>query len=174
VNEINEEIIAYIEIVSDILDNRQFQKLKNFQHHRSSIYDHCLAVSYVAYLQAKKMGLDYAAVARGGLLHDFFLYDWRSDRFHFKRKTFKQSHAFRHPLIALNNAEKNFDLTPLERDIIVKHMWPATFSMPKYRESLLVCMVDKYIACSEYLLAEKERRRLAAVNDRLAAEDGKF
>jgi uncharacterized protein len=149
------QVAEYVEIVGDILAHPQFKKLKNFKHHSDSIYDHCLLVSYLAYLQARKLGLDYVATARGGLLHDFFLYDWRSDRFHFQRKTFKHSHAFRHPLIALNNAEKYFTLSPLERDIIVKHMWPATRPVPLHRESFLVCMVDKYVACREYLRPER-------------------
>jgi uncharacterized protein len=158
VSAINRDVIEYFDIVDDILNHPQFQELKKFRHHSTSIYDQCLAVSYMSYLKARKLGLDYVAVARGGLLHDFFLYDWRADRFHFLSQSFRRSHAFRHPIIALNNAEKYFVLTPMERDIVVKHMWPATLPVPKYKESLLVCIVDKYVACKEYLLLERWSR----------------
>ena len=36
-------------------------------------------------------------------------------------------------------------------DIIVKHMWPLTVTLPKYRESYIVTLADKYCATSEML-----------------------
>ena len=126
-----------------------------------------MKVSFIAYKIAKKTNLDINSIARGGLLHDFFLYDWRGDRF--RRKDFKQSHAFRHPIIALNNSEKYFELNEIERDIIVKHMWPATLQVPRYRESMLVCMVDKYVASKEYVLLRPEtEQKMSAAGNKLA------
>ncbi|MHC9000559.1 hypothetical protein [Enterococcus bulliens] len=37
----------------------------------------------------------------------------------------------------------------MERDIIIKHMWGATIAPPKYKESYIVTMVDKYCAIKE-------------------------
>ena len=55
-----------------------------------------------------------------------------------------------HPQIALHNAQKLFHLTDLEKDIILKHMWPLTLSIPKYRESFVVTFIDKYCAFKEW------------------------
>ena len=83
------------------------------------------------------------STARAGLLHDLFYYDWRDTKFD------EGTHAFVHPRIACENAEKLTPLTDLERDIIVKHMWLATIAPPRYKESYVVTFVDKYCACAE-------------------------
>ena len=82
---------------------------------------------------------------RGALLHDYFLYDW-----HQKYKPTRNVglHGRIHPKIALFNARKDFNVNYLEADIIERHMFPLTFMPPRYRESLIVCLVDK--ACSVY------------------------
>lgn len=38
----------------------------------------------------------------------------------------------------------------MEKDIILKHMFGATLALPKYRESLLVSLVDDYEAEHEF------------------------
>lgn len=149
---------TYLDIVEDIVNHDEFIKLKKFWHHSSSIFEHCVRVSYESYRIGKKLNLDYVSLARGGLLHDFFLYDWREDRFRDIRN-FGESHAFRHPRIALENAEKYFALNEREKDIISKHMWPATIIPPRYKESYVVTMVDKYIAGREYTHARKSVNR---------------
>ena len=55
-----------------------------------------------------------------------------------------------HPRIAVRNAEKLTPLSPLEKDIIMKHMWGATACPPKYPEGYIVTLVDKYSATEEY------------------------
>ena len=82
------------------------------------------------------------------MIHDLFLYDWRV-----RQPDRKGLHAFRHPRVALNNALKIFELSKKEQDIILKHMWPLTVIFPRYKESYIVTLVDKYCAtyeCSKY------------------------
>ena len=43
------------------------------------------------------------------------------------------------------------DLTEKEQDIILKHMWPVTLILPKYKESFIITFVDKYCAIQETL-----------------------
>ena len=63
----------------------------------------------------------------------------------------KQANMFRkHPKVALKNASIIFNLHEIEKDIIVKHMFPATIAIPKYKESWIVCFVDKVIALNEF------------------------
>ena len=65
--------VKYIKLVQDILDNEEFSKMGEVKHHDSNRLDHSLKVSYYSYKIARKLHLDYKSVARGGLLHDFFL-----------------------------------------------------------------------------------------------------
>jgi uncharacterized protein len=140
---------GYMEIATEILENSEFQRLKEFMHHNSSIYDHVMRVSYISYRVSKKLKVDYVSTTRGALLHDFFLYDWRNhDIPDLAADIF---HGPAHPAIALKNAEKNFILNKIERDIIIKHMWPLTFKPPRYIESYIVNFADKYSASIEYV-----------------------
>ena len=133
------------EIIKDIENNETVQEMKNFkQHYDTSCYDHCRNVAYISYKICKKYNLDYKAAARAGMLHDLFLYDWR------KRENGRKGlHAFTHPKTALENAKKYFELSEKEEDIILKHMWPVTIKLPKYSESYIITLADKYSAICE-------------------------
>lgn len=144
--------VEYMALIRDLLATPEVQKLAEFtQHHHSNRLDHSISVSYKSYLIAKKHHLNTRAIARAGLLHDLFYYDWRTTKFNLG------SHAFIHPRVALRNAEKLTELTPLEKDIILKHMWGATSAMPKYTESWIVCLVDDAEAVNEFLLPTRKR-----------------
>ena len=39
---------------------------------------------------------------------------------------------------------KIFELNEIEQDIILKHMWPLTVKLPKYKESYIITLADKY------------------------------
>ncbi len=135
----------FISIIDDIINNETVQKMKDFrQHYNVSCFEHCLCVSYYSYLICKKLHLDYKSVARAGMLHDLFLYDWRK-----KVNGRKGLHAFTHPKTALENSLKLFNLNNKEKDIILKHMWPVTIIPPKYLESFVITFVDKHCAMSE-------------------------
>ncbi|HBF74935.1 MAG TPA: hydrolase [Lactobacillus sp.] len=142
----------YVALVADLLAKPEVQKLANYtQHHHSNRLDHSISVSYDSYLIAKKHHLNVRATARAGLLHDLFYYDWRTTKFNLG------SHAFIHPRVALRNAEKLTELSPMEKDIILKHMWGATAALPKYRESVVVSLVDDKDAVVEFLSPMKKR-----------------
>ena len=145
----------YHDAVEDILRHEEFLKLKDFFHHNSSIYDHVLSVAYLSYRICKYCKLDFRSAARGAVLHDFFLYDWRNhDEPDLPDRKF---HGFAHPSIALTNARKYFSLNEIEEDIIKKHMWPLTIVPPKYKESYIVSFADKYLSSKEFLDEYKKR-----------------
>lgn len=144
INKIYEDT-EFINIIKDILENKTVKQMKNYrQHYKTSCFDHCLTASYYCYLYCKKFKLDYISCSRAAMLHDLFLYDWRK-----RQDGRKGLHAFTHPKTAHENASKLFNLNDKESDIILKHMWPITFSLPKYRESYILTFVDKYCALNE-------------------------
>ncbi|QNU67909.1 HD family phosphohydrolase [Ruminiclostridium herbifermentans] len=136
----------YKSCICELTENTKINLMDNFiQHSNVTCLEHSIYVSYISFLVCKRLKLDYSSAARGGLLHDFFLYDWH------KAKQERGLHGFTHPYTALKNANENFNLNDLEKDIIVKHMWPLTIRLPKYKESFVVAFVDKYCALMEIL-----------------------
>lgn len=135
---------VYDYVVGDILDHELVLSMQDYiQHGGTNCYDHSLEVSYKSYMICKHLGLDYRSAARGGLLHDFFLYDWHDKQYKW--------HGLRHPLVALENANRHFDLNSKEKEIIKKHMWPITLILPIHIETYIVSLVDKYCTCLEIL-----------------------
>ena len=74
-------------------------------------------------------------------MHDYFLYDWH--------KPHGRWHGFKHPAIALKNATRDFKLTEIEKNLIVRHMFPLVPIPPKNIEGGIVCMVDKWCSLKE-------------------------
>ena len=140
------DLEEYKKCVNDLIFHPSVQTMKQFNHHSSvTCFDHSIHVSLYSYLICKYLGLDYNSAARGGLLHDLFLYDWRTT------KLDSGKHGFKHPKIALNNAAKFFKLNHTEKDIIIKHMFPLTIHPPIYKESIVVCLIDKFCATLEIM-----------------------
>ena len=135
----------YMELISDLLKHDdKLGILKETIHHSDiTIYEHVRCVSYISYKICKRLGLDYKAAARAGFLHDLVYYDWHDpDPAH-------KFHGYRHPGFAVKNAKELTMLTPLEENIIHRHMWPLTPVPPKYKEAWVVTLVDKYCAAKE-------------------------
>lgn len=135
----------FISIIKPIVENEKVKRMdKYIQHGSTSCLEHCIAVAYVSFYIAKKLHIncDFNSLIRGALLHDYFLYDW-----HIKDDSHKW-HGFNHAKKALDNAVRDFELTPIEQDIILKHMFPLNIKPPKYKESYIVTIADKI--CSSY------------------------
>jgi uncharacterized protein len=140
------DLDEFVLCIKDLIAHPMVQSMDNYlQHSQISCLNHSLTVAYYCYRWSVAWGLDYRSAVRGALLHDFFLYDW-----HVTKLT-KGLHGFEHPKIALANAELHFTLNQIEKDIIVKHMWPLTLAFPLYRESWLVTMMDKYCSLLEII-----------------------
>ena len=163
----------YRSLIEDLIERDEVQQLQSITQHRfSTRLEHSLSVSYTSYKIAKRFDLNCSAIARAGLLHDFF----HEDRKMFKENYEGYSHAAKHPKIALENAKAITSLTDVECDIIVKHMWlsaPGCMKLPKYKESYVVTMVDKYCATKEaisplpHLVNQKDKQSVKTVWSRL-------
>lgn len=135
------------ECIADLVNNEKVQEMDNFhQHFNTSRLQHSLNVSYYSFLLCKAFKLDYRSAARAGLLHDLFLYDWRVS------KQEEGNHAKAHPIVALRNAKEVAELNLIEEDAILRHMWPVTLKAPKYKESYMVTIADKYCAAAEMII----------------------
>lgn len=141
----NENRTQFEAIVGDLLQDKSVQAMKDLPQHSKycSCYDHSLYVAYLSFLMCRRLGLDYVAAARGGMLHDFSLRNWETEDHGISR-------LWQHPHMALQNAEERYELSDKERDIIVKHMWPLTRPLPRHRESFVVSLADKICAVMEF------------------------
>ena len=128
-------------IVAPILELEEFNRLKFITHHGITRYDHSMRVAYLSYTVSKSLRLDYKEVTEAALLHDFFL-----DEVNHESRIGRLRH---HPECAVKNASKYFDLSDRQKDIIRTHMFPVTFTPPKYIESWIVDLVDDIAAVYE-------------------------
>lgn len=150
----------YIKLTNNQLDNifcsyaipilKSTKMLKNkdyIQHGNISIYTHCISVAYYSFKLANSLGFDIniKSLIKGALLHDYFLYDW-----HDKDKSHRL-HGFKHPYVAYKNAVKDYNLNDIEKNIILRHMFPLTPIPPNCKESLIICIVDKLCSTKEIL-----------------------
>jgi len=139
INLINSEYYSYVE---DLINDEVVLQMKNYiQHGTTTCFQHCVNVSYYNYLLCKFFRLNCRDAARAGLLHDLFLYDWHTEK--------HPTHGFTHPAAALANAKRYFELTDRESDIIEKHMFPLTPKLPRYKETVVIILVDKYCGLIE-------------------------
>ncbi len=140
----------YVGIIKPLLAHEKVQEMKRYPHHGfTSCYEHCMHVSYCNYVVCSRLGLDARAGARAGLLHDLFLYDWHT----YKPARGERLHGFTHAHAALVNAQKYFELTDMEKDIIVKHMFPLNIGFPRYRETVVIILTDKFCGLVETVQA---------------------
>lgn len=134
----------YFNCVSDLLSNKTVLSLGDFRHHIGTTrFQHSLNVSYYNFKLCKLLRLNARSAARAGLLHDFFFYNRKEHE-----KIFR-SHSEEHADTALYNASQMFPITELEGDIIVNHMWPMTPHLPRFRETYVITLVDKFCAVAE-------------------------
>lgn len=141
--EIIDEIYEY---GKDIIFSSSFQSMKNYiQHGKISTFDRVIMVCYRAleYVNKHQIDCQRKELVRGALLHDYFLYDWH------KKEKWHRLHGFKHAKIALRNSKEDFQITPLEEDIILHHMFPLNIKPPKHKEAWIVCYVDKVQSLKE-------------------------
>ena len=144
---INNLVLVH-ELGKEILDSENMKREKRFlQHGNISTYDHSIGVAAMslALVNILRTKVDKVSLVRGALLHDFFLYDWHD------KTAMPKAHAYLHPLIAFDNAKKEFKLNAIEKISIV---------MPKYKESWIVVIADKVCTVSE--VASNIKLRLVA------------
>ena len=148
------------QIYQTFLNDDRIKKMKNVRMHRgSNCYEHSFKVAKKAIRLANRSShknLKFEVILIGAILHDYYLYDWRDD------KSKRKRHGRNHPLIASENATKDFKISADVRKIIETHMWPINMKLyPKTREAKIVSISDKAVTLGESLtsIAFKKKRR---------------
>lgn len=116
------------------------------QHVVTNSYTHSCNVTLYAWHLAKqkRQMVNAYTLVMGAMLHDFYLYDIK------KSGLSDYQHGISHPVTAVRNAEKYFELNDEIRHIILSHMWPLPFSeRPRCKEAVLVSRADKFCAYQE-------------------------
>ena len=139
-----EQVTFRQHVQSVLLEEKMWQLDEYIQHGQTTRLEHCVAVAYFSYWVYCRLHLQGNAyhLVRGALLHDFFLYDLREER--------PKNHISNHPYHALENASSCFMLNEEECDIIKNHMWPLTLALPAYKSTLVVSIIDKACAITEF------------------------
>lgn len=148
----NEEFQNIIEPISS---NEKYCKLKNIKHHGITRYEHSVRVAYYSYKITKILNLDYNETTQAALLHDFFL-----DEVMEKNPIAKLR---QHPGYAVKNANQIIELSDKQIDIIKTHMFPITFTPPKYLEGWIVDLVDDVASIYERGIFLKRHLKTAMV-----------
>ncbi|MEI3141236.1 MAG: HDIG domain-containing metalloprotein [Lawsonibacter sp.] len=137
----NRHILDFLQTTRELLESDQVRSMGRWKHHGPiTTLDHSLFVAYLSYRAAKVLGLDARAAARGGLLHDLYLYDSKD----------KSAHPAGSALTTrgrrLETPGQLTWLSDKERNIILSHMWPLGGALPRSREAWLVDLVDTLCA----------------------------
>ena len=140
-------LLEFHEYVKDLSLSDTVMQMENYmQHGDITTLEHVIAVSYTAFILAKRWNADVRSAVRGAMLHDLYLYDW-----HIKTpERTPLTHTFFHPKTSVKNAKKYFQPTEKELKIVRSHMWPLTvFHMPTSKEAFILTLADKYCAWNE-------------------------
>ena len=136
------DINEFYNLVDEYINHPKVLEMKEYTHHGITRYDHCFRVAYHTYKVTKFLNLDYQSATKAAMLHDFFTDELENE----KRSLARYRN---HPYIARDNAKKYFGLSKKEEDIIVCHMFPITFTIPKYLETWIVDAIDDGVSIYE-------------------------
>lgn len=141
----NRQFLFY-RCIADLLTEDRVQAMSQVTQHVGSVncLHHCLFVAYLSFLLCRLFRWKSRDAARGGLLHDMFLYDQHDQEN-------KKGHWKNHPQAALDQARQICPLTYREENCIGAHMWPLTKARPRCREAWVVNMTDTLCAALEWM-----------------------
>lgn len=122
----------------------EFETLKAYKHHcKTSTYRHSIGVAYFSLwmIRLLRIKCDEEELIYGALLHDYFLYDCHAGE--------KSLHWFKHPAVSAKNAKRDWQISKVQENMIKRHMFPLTLVPPRYKQSIIVSLVDKGCAIYE-------------------------
>lgn len=164
-------VCGYCDMVEDLWRHEKVQEMQKYPHHKVvNTLRHSVYVSFLTYRVCAALHWHVREATRAALLHDFYLYNWYLEKH-------DEYHVWYHPKTAVQNIERYFGtLTPMQRDMVLSHMWPLHLQPPKTREGFVLTFADKIGATqdllglsrrfsSTYALIETEMKRRGDFSD---------
>lgn len=149
----------YEQVMEELLSDPKIQSMGELTHHvTSTTLSHSIHVTRAACRLAEKLHLRVHTrdLVRGCMLHDFYLYEFS------KTDLSTYRHFTGHPAEALKNAKERYELSEIEKNMIYSHMWPLNIThVPKYKESALIVVADKYCALKEFSKSWRRKKHAA-------------
>jgi len=142
----------------EILLSEWFSKGFEQSHHfRSNVSDHSLHVTKTALrLAGMFRSVDRESLIKACLCHDIGLIGNREYVYTSGRMCITQ-----HPIDSEERAREILgDLTDIEEDVILHHMYPLVLKMPRTKEGALICIADKYCALYEPFTVRSSSEKL--------------
>ena len=144
------------DLYQTFLNDEKILRMKNISMHRgSNCYEHSFKVAKKAIKKAiNTKDVNLEVVLLGAILHDYYLYDWRSDRSKLKK------HGHNHPGIAIENAVRDFNISEDVKKVIKTHMWPINIKQfPNTKEAKIVSLADKAVTIGESLSSKSYKKK---------------
>ena len=149
-------------LYQSLLKDERILKMKKYRIHRgSNCYYHTFKVTKKAMNRAlHKKNVNMENLLYACVLHDYYLYSRKGDPGR------KKGHVKKHPVIAKENAIKDFHINDEVAFAIETHMWPLNFSkFPKTKEARLLSHYDTWVATIEFLVSKKYKEKHQAKDE---------
>ena len=142
----------YLEYTEDLLSDETVRSMTQYHHHREvTTHFHSVYVSYTVFRMCDRLMPKYERqIIRASLLHDFYLYEWYTEKH-------DEYHIWYHPKQAVKNIEEHFGkMSDMQRNMVMSHMFPACRENPHSIGAWLLTVADKYCATADYTGSSKK------------------
>jgi uncharacterized protein len=157
-------IDRFVQYTKDLLRDPLVDSMKQYRHHgETNTHYHSVFVAYRVCRMCTDLHVpDARAIVRTSLLHDFYLYEWYTEKH-------EQNHIWYHPKESVKNIEAHFGaLSDAQRNMIIAHMFPLAVEVPKTPGAWMLTLADKQCACEDFLGASQRFRPVYEEIDRRA------
>ncbi len=147
-------IDRFVQYTKDLLRDPLVDSMKQYRHHgETNTHYHSVFVAYRVCRMCTDLHIpDARAIVRTALLHDFYLYEWYTEKH-------DENHIFYHPKESVKNIEAHFgSMTDNARNMVLSHMFPLARQLPRSSGAWLLTLADKRCACEDYLGASQRFR----------------
>ncbi len=144
-------IDRFLALTGDLLRDETVKSMKQYHHHKSiTTHFHSLYVAYTVFKMCETLNhKDERAIVRAALLHDYYLYEWYTEKH-------EEYHIWYHPKQAVKNIEGHFGhLSDMQRNMILSHMFPTCVELPKSSGAWILTAADKRCAVADYMKVSK-------------------